>query len=102
MGLKKGMTNNPQGRPAGSPNKVTKSMRERVNSFLEEKFDTVQEAFDELDPKDQLQFYIKLLAFGLPTLKAVDHSGLSESRLEALTDEQLNELIHAIADRFEE
>jgi len=100
MGLKKGMTNNSHGRPAGSANKVTRNMRERINSFLKENFDVVTKDFKKLDPKDKLLFYTKLLAFGLPSLKAIDHSGLNENKLEALTDEQLNDLINEISNKF--
>ncbi|WP_181306983.1 hypothetical protein [Rufibacter sp. XAAS-G3-1] len=96
MGLKKGQTNNPNGRKPGVPNKLTGSMRERVNGFLDENFDTVTEAFTQLSPSDKLHFYTKLLAFGLPTLKAVEHSGEIKNKLEALSDEQLNELVHQV------
>ena len=34
MGLKPGMTNNPAGRPAGQPNKITKELREILKSIV--------------------------------------------------------------------
>jgi len=101
MGLKKGMTNNPKGRPKGAANKVSTSMRERINTFLDENFDLVQEDFKKLDPKDKLLFYTKLLAFGLPTLKAVDHTGITNNSMDDLTDEQLNEIIKEITNRLD-
>jgi hypothetical protein len=101
MGLKKGMTNNPNGRPTGSVNKVTGTMREKLNMFLEENFDIIQEDFKQLDPKDKLLFYTKILPFGIPTLKAVDHSGSIKNKLEGLTNEQINEVIFEILNKTE-
>lgn len=102
MGLKKGQTNNPNGRKAGVPNKVTQTMRERVNSFLDENFDLVQKDFKKLQPKDKLMFYTKLLAFGLPQLKAIEHTGEIQNRLDNLSDTQLNELITRLLNEIEQ
>ncbi|WP_221175704.1 hypothetical protein [Rufibacter immobilis] len=96
------MTNNPNGRKPGVPNKVTTGMRERVNAFLDENFDIVQEDFKKLEPKDKLLFYTKLLSFGLPTLKAVEHTGEVQSRLDGLTETQLNELITKLLNELEQ
>ena len=41
MGLRKGQTNNPNGRPAGALNKVTKDLRINITEFLENHFDEV-------------------------------------------------------------
>lgn len=94
------MTNNPNGRPKGASNKVTTGIRERVKAFLDDNFDLVEEDFKKLDPKDKLLFYTKLLAFGLPTLKAVDYTGTTQNNLDELTDNQLNEVINEITNRF--
>ncbi|NDK56816.1 hypothetical protein [Pontibacter fetidus] len=96
MGLKKGMTNNPGGRPLGTVNKVTRSLRERINAFLEDNFILIEEDFKLLDSKERTIFYTKLLAFGLPTLKAIDYTNSINSKLEGLSDEQLNMMIEAV------
>lgn len=66
----KGHTNNPDGRPKGTPNKVTGSLRKRINDFLADNWQQMQNDFKALDPKDRLTFYEKLLSYGLPKLQS--------------------------------
>ncbi len=102
MAPRKGTTNNPKGRPVGVLNKATKGMRERVNAFLDETFEEVVQDFKKLESKDKLLFYTKLLSFGLPTLKAVEHSGEIKGQLDKLSDDQLNELIQTVLAKVDE
>jgi hypothetical protein len=69
MGLPKGKTNNPGGRPKGSPNRATEKMRCLITDFLDENFEQVSRDMMELEPKDRVKFYIDLLSFGLPRLQ---------------------------------
>ena len=62
----KGKTNNPGGRPAGTPNKVTTTLRQQINNFLNENWEQVRNDFKELEPKERLQFYERLLSYSLP------------------------------------
>ena len=71
MGLSKGMTNNPAGRPQGSKNKVGLELREKITEFLEGKFDEVAESWETLEPKDKIVLYEKLLTYALPKLQTV-------------------------------
>jgi hypothetical protein len=75
MGLPKGVTNNPAGRPKGSVNKVGADLRERITAFIADNWERVEEDFDILDPKDRLHFLEKLLAYALPKLQNVKHEG---------------------------
>ena len=77
-GLKKGQTNNPAGRPKGVPNKVSQDLREAVNSFLDANWDSIQVAFDQLDPVNKLAFIERLLRFSLPVPKAGDFGIMGE------------------------
>ncbi len=93
MGLKKGQTNNPAGRTQGIPNKATKGMRERITAFLSDNWGDMSEEFKKLDAKDKFQFYTKLLSFSIPTLQAVQQNTILESKLDVLTEAQLDKLI---------
>lgn len=69
MGLHKGMTNNPNGRPKGSQNKVNLEIRVKVLELLEYNFDNIQTDLESLEPKDRLKFLTDLLPYLLPRLQ---------------------------------
>jgi hypothetical protein len=71
MGLKKGMTNNPNGRPIGSTNKSIEELRETVQAFIDNNIDTMQQSFDQLQPKEKLFFMDKMLQYCLPKIQNV-------------------------------
>lgn len=67
MGLKAGIRNNPNGRPKGTPNKVTSELKEKVLMFIDNNFDQLQIDFNTVDPKDRLIIIEKLLKYAIPT-----------------------------------
>lgn len=91
MGLKKGQTNNPAGRPKGAVNKTSAAIRERITAFLDANFDQVQKDFEspELSVRDKLKFYTELLPYAVPKLQ----STTLDINFETLTDEQLDTII---------
>ena len=97
MGLKKGMTNNVNGRPVGSKNKVTVDLRKRINDFLNDNWETLQSDFEQLEAKDRVNFYEKLLQYGLPKMQHTQLTGdlgTTKADLQAIfpTDEELEEM----------
>ena len=70
--FKKGESGNPKGKPPGTVNKVNQEIRERINLFLDENFDTVQTDLLKLEPRERVKFYIDLLGFGLPKLRQTE------------------------------
>jgi len=92
MGLKKGQTNNSNGRPTGSINKLCKPLRQSITEFLENNFDEVIKIWDNLDYKDKLNFYRDLLKFAVPTLQATEF----KADFDKMTDEQLDRVINEL------
>ena len=59
------------GRTKGTPNEVTKELRERVSNFLSDNWSLIESDFHQLEPKDRLIFYERLMSFGLPKFQSV-------------------------------
>lgn len=90
MGLKKGQTNNPNGRPAGSTNKISNDLRQLITEFLNNNFEEVVKIWEKSDNnKDKLNFYRDLLRFAVPTLQATELT----TDFEKMTNEQLDYII---------
>ncbi len=94
MGLKKGQTNNPDGRPKGSKNKVGEQLRETIAAFLEQNFEKIQKDFwsTKLSRRDRLKFYTDLLPYAVPRLQ----STTMDINFDQLSDDQLNEIIERL------
>lgn len=91
MGLKKGTTNNPNGRPVGVPNKLTGDLREKIQSILNDNIDRVQDDLNSLDAKDRLQVIEKLLSYVLPKLQAqsidIDFTNMTDSQIDEIINQ---------------
>lgn len=98
MAPRKGISNNPQGRPSGTPNKVTASLRAGVDAFVKGKWPEVDQIWERLDDRDKLNFLDKMMRYVLPTLQSttIDAKVESTSKLASLDDDQLNILIDQI------
>ena len=65
----KGNTNNPNGRPKGTPNKTTKEMREVFAVIMSGQIDRIREALDNLyeaDPIKYLDILNKYMPYYMP------------------------------------
>lgn len=92
MGLRKGMTNNPYGRPKGSHNKVNNEIRAKVLELLENNFNGIQADIESLEPKDRLKFLTDLLPYLLPKLQSTTITDSQEPQkviIEGISTEEL-------------
>jgi len=96
MGLRKGQTNNPNGRPLGIRNKITTEIKEVVSGILKKKFTPVRINSDlkKLEPRQRLDVLIKLLSYVLP--RPTEGTIQLDIGLENLSDEELDRVIQEI------
>lgn len=91
MGLKKGQTNNPNGRPKGAQNVEKKELRKLIKALAEKKFDDFEKKLDAIDkPELYCRVYIDMIKFVLPTLQSVTLDDTTNK--EKTIEERLNEL----------
>lgn len=82
------------GRKPGTPNKATTDLKSRISTLMDAEFDAISTDLELLDPKDRVTAYLKFLEFVLPKQR---ESKLDvTTRLEQLSEAQLNELIDQI------
>jgi hypothetical protein len=105
MALPKGRTNNPHGRPAGSPNIVTREIRPIIRDFVQGEIENLDKIVKSLEPRDRAALLVKLLDYIIPKadssvekLGSIHNQNQSESsehlreyykRIRGETDEQL-------------
>lgn len=82
---KKGITNNPNGRKKGVPNKSTNELRGLLQNFIEQNIEQLQADFNNLEPYQKLTILEKYLKFVLPPI-INDLSQLSERDLDILIE----------------
>ena len=72
MAQKKGQTGNPNGRPKGIPNKVTKDVRQLLNDIVQRNIANIEDDLKELSSKERLQIITGLLPFVVPKLQNIE------------------------------
>ena len=87
--MEKGKTNNPNGRPKGTPNKITADMRGWLTAVIDKNRKQMERDLKKLDPKDRLQILEKLMQYVIPKQQAVS----ADIDFGRLTDEQLDAVI---------
>jgi hypothetical protein len=74
------------GRTTGTLNKIPNELRVRISNFLDSKFDTIEQEFEELEGKDKVNTYLKLIEYVIPKMRSFEETTLSQ--LLAMTPEQ--------------
>lgn len=76
------------GRTAGTPNKVTSNLKNRIATLIDERFDAISSDLELLEPKDRVTAYLKFLEYVIPKQRE------QKIDLATLTDEQIDELFN--------
>ena len=69
--FKAGKSGNPAGRPAGSKNVLTKTLRSKLKTLIDSELDQLPALLDGLPPEKRLDIIIKLIAYTLPRVNPV-------------------------------
>ena len=62
------------GRNQGTPNKITKELRERISDFLKENWTQIEKDFHQLEPKERVILFERLLQYTIPRMQATELS----------------------------
>jgi len=68
----KGKTNNPEGKPKGTPNKITGEMREFLKKILEKELGNLPHLLNKLSPEKKAEIIVRLLPFVLPKINDIN------------------------------
>jgi hypothetical protein len=91
MAFQPGQSGNPAGKPKGAKNKTSEQLRRVLREFLSANLDSLQESYNELDPKDKMKFIVDLVRVVLPPPVSI----------ERLTPEQMQDLYEQIKIKFD-
>lgn len=92
----KGHTNNPNGRPKGTPNKVTTDLRGFIKNLLDKNAKQLERDFAMLEPKDRLSLTEKLFQYIIPKQQS------QSVNFEQITSEQISELAANVLNNLNE
>jgi hypothetical protein len=93
----KGKTNNPNGRPKGSPNKITTDIRTWIQSLINNNRELFETDLKAVESKQRLYIMEKLLSFVVPKMQSIE----AKTNFDNLTDEQLNTIIDELTKNSE-
>jgi hypothetical protein len=83
-------------KPKGATNKAAGALRTRINKFLSDNWEQIEQDFQQLEPKERLIFYERIMRYGLPQLQSIQYTAMIEKDIESLSDADLDTLLNRI------
>jgi hypothetical protein len=90
-------TNKPKrGRIKGQPNKVTTSLKTRIDLFINRNFEGIQSEYESLPAKEKLNFISQMLSYSVPKMASTTTEISLSTKLENMTTIQLENVIEQV------
>lgn len=80
-------------RTKGTPNKLTKDLKQRIVDLLESELDNIDKVLKNLSDKDRVTFILGLMSYVVSKPKTVQ-----QLTLDTLTESQTDEIINQLLD----
>ncbi|MEI7423569.1 MAG: hypothetical protein WCK18_15810 [Prolixibacteraceae bacterium] len=96
MGLQKGRTNNPHGRPKGKQNKVTTSTKQWIQTIIDSSREQLEADLKKLDPGQRWAVAEKLLSYVIPKQQATS----ATIEFSQLGEEQIDQIINDLTQKL--
>ncbi|MBR6929766.1 MAG: hypothetical protein IKH61_06005 [Bacteroidales bacterium] len=100
MGLHKGQTNNPNGRPAGKQNKLTTQTKDWISQLIDRNKKQIEKDLKSMDAETRVKALFSLLNYIVPkqsTISIEEQAKIEEEALIKFLETAPDEAIEAIA-----